>query len=192
MILDIEPFAKISEYDNKCFIYDWIKNFDYTEHPYKLFREITFSKKKKAEIQNQIATQKIKGITHEDLENLSELELVSKYADLMFEQEREQYGESQKLFEIYTQKGYKDPSHIRLPEKFDLDLLKAHHTSKNQIDLEKATYIQLEAFLAILKLLKIRIDLGHNNLEENTKIYHATSNIFLGLIYYQMEEENSG
>lgn len=58
---------------------------------------------------------------------------------------------------------------------------------ETKIDLEKATYIQLEAFLAILKLIKIRIDLGFNTMEENMQVYHSTANIFLGLIYYHIE-----
>lgn len=50
MILDVEPFSKISHYDNKCFMYKSIRDFDINGPSFKLFRDLSFSNKRRKTI----------------------------------------------------------------------------------------------------------------------------------------------
>lgn len=49
LILDQEPLMKISDYTNKCFVIQDLKNFKLDQHTYKLFKDITLEKSKQME-----------------------------------------------------------------------------------------------------------------------------------------------
>ena len=58
---------------------------------------------------------------------------------------------------------------------------------RSQEQIIAMTKFQLENFNAALNVIRVRIEFGYNDLEENKNIYHCLPNVFLAWIVNQEE-----